>query len=225
VTLAAPDCLSQRASCSFVPAPDLPLVTDQSNALSIEEFAASIAASLATTAVPGEPTAPALPAEQLSFRERVQRRVGTAELLVFRVGGELFGVELVAVEEALDMPVIHRLPEMPPSMLGVFTLRGALVSVFAPQDTLGIPYQDAATVVVFCGGDRRVALAADDVDDVLSADLKMVRAAPGSAANDGALLGVVRRGQELVALLDAQSLVAAHRSLAAVVSDVVKETL
>ena len=199
-------------------------MTDQSNALSIEEFAASIAASLATTAAPAAPP-PTAAAERLSFRERVKRRVGTAELLVFRVGGELFAVELVAVEEALDMPVVHRLPEMPPSMLGVFTLRGALVSVFAPQETLGIPYQDAATVVVFCGGDRRVALAADDVDDVLSADLKTVRPAPGTAAKDGALLGVVRRGQELIALLDAHSLVAAHRSIAAVVSDVVKETL
>ena len=200
-------------------------MTDQSNTLSIEDFAASIAASLTATAAPAVSPPPAERLEALSFRERVQRRVGTADLLVFRVGRELFAVELVAVEEALDMPVVHRLPEMPKSMLGVFTLRGALVSVFAPEDALGIAYQDAATVVVFCGGDRRVALAADDVDDVLTANLKTVRAAPGAGLKDGALLGVVRRGDDLIALLDAQSLVAAHRNAAATVSDVVKETL
>ena len=200
-------------------------MSDQSNALSIEDFAASIAASLATAATPAEVAPSAAPTERLSLRERVRRRLGTADLLVFRVGRELFAVELVAVEEALDMPIVHRLPEMPPAMLGVFTLRGLLVSVFAPDDTLGVAYQDAATVVVFCGGDRRIALAADDVDDVLQADLTTVRDAPGSSTKDGAVLGVVRRGEDLIALLDAQSLLAAHRSVAAAVSDVVKETL
>jgi purine-binding chemotaxis protein CheW len=200
-------------------------VSDQPNALSIEDFAASIAASLATAAAPADVAPSVAPTERLSLRERVSRRVGTADMLVFRVGRELFAVELVAVEEALDMPIVHRLPEMPPAMLGVFTLRGLLVSVFSPEETLGVGYQDAATVVVFCGGDRRIALAADDVDDVLQADLTTVRNAPGSSTKDGALLGVVRRGEDLIALLDAPSLLAAHRSVAAAVSDVVKETL
>ena len=194
---------------------------ESSNALSIEEFAASIAASLAA-ARPAEP-APVPATDRLSFRERVRRRLGTADLLVFRIGRELFGVELISVEEALDMPVVHRLPEMPDAMLGVFTLRGALVSVFAPQTTLGIPYEDAATVVVFWGGDRRVALATDDVDDVLTVDLGTVRDCPGAGAKDGALLGVVRRGTELIALLDAATLAAAHRTLAAIVPDIAKE--
>ena len=193
--------------------------------MSIEDFAASIAASLAAAATPAEVAAPPVPAERLSLRERVSRRLGTADMLVFRVAGELFAVELVAVEEALDMPIVHRLPEMPPAMLGVFTLRGLLVSVFSPEETLGVAYQDAATVVVFCGGERRIALAADDVDDVLLADLTTVRDAPGSSTKDGALLGVVRRGADLIAVLDAQSLLAAHRSVAASVSDVVKETV
>ena len=97
--------------------------------MSIEDFAASIAASLTVNAL-------AMPVadgetdvgEALSFRERVRRRAGIAQLLVFRIARELFAVELITTEEALDMPTLHRLPEMPPSMLGVFTLRGALPS-------------------------------------------------------------------------------------------------
>lgn len=197
--------------------------TTAPDAPSIEAFAASIAASLAAAAAPVAAAPADAPSPRLSFRERVRRRVGTADLLVFRIGRELFAVELLAVEEALDMPVVHRLPEMPSAMLGVFTLRGALVSVFAPQATLGIPYEDCATVVVFCGGDRRIALAADDVDDVLSISLRDVRDAPGASAKESALLGVVHRQADLIALLDAQTVVAAHRTLAAVIPDVVKE--
>jgi purine-binding chemotaxis protein CheW len=190
---------------------------DQRPALTIEEFAESIAASLRTdvTPSPAEPATDTQPGETLSFRERVRRRTGNAALLVFRVGSELFAVELAAVEEALDMPEIHRLPEMPPQMLGVFTQRGNLVSVFSTGPALGVSFQEAATVVVFDGGERRVAIATDDVDDVLMVALSETRDAPGVNLNDGLLLGVVHRGPELIALLDADALVASHSNLTA----------
>jgi purine-binding chemotaxis protein CheW len=200
---------------------------EEAPVLSIEDFAASIAASLAASAQPAavlEHPADER-SEMLSFRERVQRRFGPAQLLIFRVAGELFAVELVTAEEALDMPQLHRLPEMTATMLGVFTLRGALVSVFAPHVMLGIACREAATVVVFCGGERRVAIATDDVDDVVTVDLKTVRDAPGADAKDGALLGIMHRGTDLIALLDAETLIAAHRPAIAVLAEPVEETV
>jgi purine-binding chemotaxis protein CheW len=195
--------------------------------LSIEDFAASIAASLAANAHAEGAAEQKLEPHELaacSFRERVRRRTGIAHLLVFRVGRELFGVELIAVEEALDMPTLHRLPEMPDSMLGVFTLRGAMVSVFAPHDVLGIPCESPVTAVVFCGGDRRIALATDDVDDVVTIDLRAVREAPGAHAADDALLGIVHRASDLVALLDAETLIAAHRTATVALPAAAEET-
>jgi purine-binding chemotaxis protein CheW len=193
-------------------------------ALSIEDFAASIEASLAANTKPA-PMPEVLPHSEQTFRERVARRTGTAQLLVFRVAGEYFGVELVQAEEALDMPPLHRLPAMPPSMLGVFTLRGALVSVFEPGVVLGINCKHADTVVVFCGGDRRVAIATDDVDDVVTVDLRTAREAPGSRAKDTTLLGIVHRESSLVALLDAATLVAAYRTTTAETSETVEESV
>jgi purine-binding chemotaxis protein CheW len=194
-------------------------------ALSIEDFAASIAASLAAA----QPAAAAEPEEvlevSLSFRDRVARRLGTAQLLVFRVARELFAVELITAEEALDMPVLHRLPEMPASMLGVFTLRGALVSVFEPHVVLGVNCLHAETAVVFCGGDRRVAIATDDVDDVVTVDLRTVRDAPGARAKDAALLGIVHNDSTFIALLDAEALIAAYRAATSATSEPVEETV
>ena len=191
--------------------------------ISIEDFAASIAASLAATATTASAETVEI-SEVLSFRERVRRRSGIAQLLVFRIAGELFAVELITAEEALDMPQLHRLPEMPRSMLGVFTLRGSLVSVFEPQTTLGIQCRQAATAVVFSGGARRVAIATDDVDDVVTVDLRTVREAPGARAKDDTLLGIVHRSSDLIALLDAEALVAAHRKATAALSEPVEET-
>jgi purine-binding chemotaxis protein CheW len=200
---------------------------DEGVALSIEDFAASIAASLATSAQPerGVDAAPAAhELTTLSFRERVRLRMGFAHLLIFRVGRELFGVELVTVEEALDMPTLHRLPEMPESMLGVFTLRDGLVSVFAPERSLGLPCDHPTTVVVFCGRDRRIAFATDDVDDVMTVDLRNVREAPGARTADSALLGIVHRQAELIALLDSETLIDAHRGTSVALPSAEEET-
>jgi len=199
---------------------------DEGSALSIEDFAASIAASLAANAqpAPAEHVAPA-PGTALSFRDRVRQRSGITQLLIFRIARELFAVELVTAEEALDMPALHRLPEMPPAMLGVFTLRGALVSVFEPQVALGIRCEKPATVVVFCGGERRVAIATDDVDDVVTIDLASVREAPGAHAKEGALLGIVHRDDDLIAVLDAHTLVATHSAATAVLDEPAEETV
>lgn len=202
---------------------------DEAQVLSIEDFAASIAASLAANAqaMPESESAIEAPVAALSFRERVTKRSGSAQLLVFRVANELFGVELVTAEEALDMPTLHRLPEMPPSMLGVFTLRGALVSVFEPQLMLGIGCRQAATAVVFCGGDRRVAIATDDVDDVITIDLRAVREAPGGVTRtrEGALLGIVHRDADLIALLDTAALIGLQGSAVGMMTEPTEESV
>ena len=202
---------------------------DEAPVLSIEDFAASIQASLAANTEPAAQDEPLAEGQtdHLSFRERVAGRSGTAQLLVFRVANELFAVELSTAEEALDMPTLHRLPEMPTGMLGVFTLRSALVSVFEPDAILGIRCRQAATAVVFCGGDRRIAIATDDVDDVVTIDLRMVRSAPGVATRmeEGPLLGIVHRESDLVALLDAEALIGAHQSVAGSIGEPTKETV
>jgi purine-binding chemotaxis protein CheW len=200
---------------------------EEAPVMSIEDFAASIAASLAATAqaAPAAENAGEGIREAPTFRDRVRLRSGIAQLLVFRIARELFAVELITAEEALDMPPLHRLPEMPASMLGVFTLRGALVSVFEPETVLGINCQRATTAVVFSGGERRVAIATDDVDDVVTVDLRTVREAPGTRTKNDALLGIVHRASDLIALLDADALVAAHRPAAALLPEPAEETV
>ena len=147
----------------------------------------------------------------LSFGDRVRAREGSVDLLVFRVGGELFATALTAVEEALELPQLSAIPEMTSSMLGVVTLRGRMLPTYSPARPLGIHLErhDAAALVIRAG-ERRIALAVDDVDDVFTLDLATLRAAPTAGAErDALLVGVARRGADLVAVLDAESLVSA----------------
>lgn len=132
-----------------------------------------------------------------------------AQMLLFRVGGELFALDLDASEEALEFPELERLAAMPASALGVFTLRDQLVSVFSPERALRVQREeDAGVVLVIHAGGRRIALALDDVEEVITVDLSDVtRPSPRDAA-DGVLVGIARHGDSLVGVVDVEALAA-----------------
>ena len=143
------------------------------------------------------------------LRERARGRTGLVELLMFRVGNERFAVELLCVEEAIDLVEPHHVPEMPPAMLGVITVRDTLTPVFTPDDALGVSAESKGAALIFRSNRGRFALAIDDVDDVMTLDLAQLRDAPGIDGNDALVLGVARNGNGIVALVDAEALIAA----------------
>lgn len=136
-------------------------------------------------------------------------RDGAHRLLVFRIGREFFGVELSGVHEVVDTPVLNRVPEMPPTMLGVVSVRGELITVYDPTPLLtpGGANGLAGAALLFTHGDRRIALAVDDVMDAISIDDGMLRAANGLDAGDRLVRGLVRRGPDLIVVLDVEVLV------------------
>ena len=160
---------------------------------------------------PPAPLAPSAPLDdqppRRTLREAIAAREGHSDTLVFRVGRERFAIDLGAVEEAIELPSVHHLPEMPDHLLGVFELRQRLVPIYSPERVLRVALTEtAAAVLVLRSRDKRLGLAVDDVDDVLTIDGAAVRRAPIPDNEDNVLLGVIRRGADLLALVDAESL-------------------
>ena len=146
----------------------------------------------------------------LLFTERVRARLGAVELLLFRIGAEHFAADLGAVEEAVERGEVHAVPQAPPHMLGVFELRGRLLNVYSPEQLLGVTLRESVfTLLVVRAGDRRIALAIDDVEDVLVLELDTLRDVPAGVDPDNVLLGVAWRGRDIVSLLDLEALLAA----------------
>ena len=165
------------------------------------------ASPLAARSHEGSPEIAAEPADERPFSTRVRERAGRAELLVFRVGRERFALELATVEEAVESPLLRSVPDAPAGMVGVFPLRGRLVPTFAPERTLGVDREGhEPSVLVIRTAAGRFALAVDEVDDVLDADLSAARAAPGTDDADGVLLAVIWRDRDLIGILDGDAL-------------------
>jgi purine-binding chemotaxis protein CheW len=136
-------------------------------------------------------------------------RDGYARLLVFRVGVERFAVALASVMEVIDLPTLQPMPDAPPALLGVATIHDALVMVYDPRAMLNVGggvAGAAGAALVFSHRGRCVALAIDDVFDAITVEENELRAVPGVGVDDGVLLGVIRRGADLMAVLDAPAL-------------------
>ena len=133
----------------------------------------------------------------------------SARMLVFRLGAERFALPLGAVDEVVEMPDIQPLPDAPDAVLGIAALRGELVSIFDPRPLLRAGDGSYGAILLFSNGKRRVGMAIDDVFDPILIEADAVRSAPGMDAADGLLQGVVRRGAELIGVLDVDALLRA----------------
>jgi chemotaxis signal transduction protein len=134
-----------------------------------------------------------------------------ADLLMFRVGRELFATDLRAVEEAIDLTTVEQVSATSAPVQSVFTLRGSLVPLFSPAHALGVTPTEAATALIVRDGAGRIAIVADDVEDVLTVREGELRPVPAHVHDAGVLRGVVRRGADLVAIVDLDALIAACR--------------
>ena len=137
------------------------------------------------------------------------RSDGATRMLVFRVGSERFALPLAAVNEVVDMPAIQQLPDASTNILGIATLRGELVSIYDPRPLLHAGGDSNGLVLLFAADNRRIGLAIDDVYDPMLIEAEELRSAPGVDAADGLLLGVVRRGTDLIGVLDEDALMRA----------------
>src|SRR6185436_18171157 len=90
-------------------------------------------------------------------------RDGASRLLVFRLGTELFGVDLAAVEQVVDAPESKPIPDSPVSVRGLTSLQGELVTLYDLQHLLNVRPRAIHAALVFRRGDRRLAVAVEDV--------------------------------------------------------------
>lgn len=164
--------------------------------------------------IPSAPTQTPAPDVAPRFRERARQRSGTVELLVFAVAAERFAVELLAVEEVIEAPVVQPVPEAPPGLLGVFALRDRLLALYSTTRVLGAVAEKGGVALVLRSGTRHIGLSVDDAEDVMEVDLRDLRDPPSGTNEDEIVVGLLWRDRTLVTVLDARALAAsyAHRA-------------
>jgi purine-binding chemotaxis protein CheW len=142
--------------------------------------------------------------DALDFRALLARGEG-AQVVAFRLGGELHGCDIRLVEEVVTKRQVHPLPDVPAHILGVLLLRGEMVPVMdvAPALGLSLAERKASAILVVGIGEARVGVAAEAVHEVLEVPADAIRPAPHTGGDrDAYVVGVARLQAGLVTLID-----------------------
>lgn len=114
----------------------------------------------------------------------------TSQYLSFMLGAEVYGIDILRVQEIRGWEKTTKLPGVPSYVKGVINMRGAVVPIIDMRERFGInnaPTYDDTTVVIITKFlveesnrtiDKTVGLVVDGVSDVEDIDSETIQIAP-----------------------------------------------
>ena len=138
-------------------------------------------------------------------------REETREVLVFVLGKEEYGVDILKVQEIRGYEKVTPIPSAPDYLKGVVNLRGVIVPVIDMRVKFRMPdvrYDSFTVVVILRIGGRVIGLVVDGVSDVVGFAESEVKPAPqlGSLVDGSFLDGVATQDERMVLLVDIEKL-------------------
>lgn len=138
-------------------------------------------------------------------------REETREVLVFVLGSEEYGVDILKVQEIRGYEKVTPIPSAPDYLKGVMNLRGVIVPVIDMRVKFRmaeVRYDSFTVVVILRFGGRVIGLVVDGVSDVVHFAESDVRPAPqlGSLVDGSFIAGLATQGERMVLLLDIEKL-------------------
>jgi purine-binding chemotaxis protein CheW len=134
-----------------------------------------------------------------------------SQFLTFQLGEELYGVDILRVQEIKGYTAVTKIPNTPSHIKGVLNLRGTIVPIVELRTKFGMPtieYTMFTVIVVVVVKEKIMGLVVDAVSDVLNIDKKDIQPPPqfGAKVDVSFLNGIGKSGEKLIALLDMDKL-------------------
>jgi len=143
---------------------------------------------------------------------------GLADFISFAIGGDQYGVDIIAVREIKGWSSVTQLPNQPDYMRGVLNLRGVMVPIVDLRCRFGQGLTDATAmhvVIVVHVGIKTVGLLADRVLDIVAVDASQIQPVPQVSRSMRAdfLSGLVTIEATMIALIDLSHLLSEHNEI------------
>ena len=133
------------------------------------------------------------------------------ECLSFRLGGEEYGIDILAVREIREYEKPTRIASAPAFILGVINLRGVIVPIVDLRIKFGVAqaiYDGSTVVIILNVANRVLGIVVDSVSDVLPLKQEEIRPAPefSSAIDASYVRGLASLPGGLLILVDIELL-------------------
>jgi len=131
--------------------------------------------------------------------------------VTFRLADEIYGINVMQVQEVLRVSEIAPVPGAPHYVLGIINLRGNVVTVIDTRIRLGLTttdVTDSTRIVIIEGAKHVVGILVDCVAEVVDLPMSEVESAPNVGNDESAkyIQGVASREGELLILVDLNKL-------------------
>jgi purine-binding chemotaxis protein CheW len=146
----------------------------------------------------------------------------TMQYLTFKLGEEIFAVDVAKAREILDFTPVTRVPQTPKFMLGVINLRGRVVPVIDMRLKFGLPAAgqtvDTCIIVMEIDIDGELAVVgalADSVQEVLELESDQIEPPPriGTRLKTEFIRGMGNLGEHFIIILDIDQVFSAEEIL------------
>ncbi|MBQ3683027.1 chemotaxis protein CheW [Succinimonas sp.] len=134
--------------------------------------------------------------------------------VTFHLDKEVYGINVMQVQEVLRYSEIAPVPGSPDYVLGIINLRGNVVTVIDTRMRFGIePMEvtDSSRIVIIEAGGQVVGILVDSVAEVVDLSVDDIDPAPNIGTEESAqfIKGVANLGQELLIIIDLNKLLTA----------------
>ena len=146
-------------------------------------------------------------------------QAASMQLVSFKLGNELYGIEITKIREIILVGEITQVPETPHYIKGLINLRSSVIPVICLRSRFSLPEGELgedSRIMVLNVGDRTIGIVVDSVNEVLRVSQEQVSPAPPTVASQGNdyMTGLVRLDDQLLILLDVDRLFGAEEGAA-----------
>ena len=134
--------------------------------------------------------------------------------VTFRLADEIYGINVMQVQEVLRMTEIAPVPGAPGCVLGIINLRGNVVTVVDARELFGLPRNentDQTRIMIVEINKLIVGLLVDSVAEVVNIQNSDIDSAPSIGNEDSSryIQGVYSKSGEILILVDLNRLMTA----------------
>ena len=139
--------------------------------------------------------------------------MGMKQIVIFRLGKEEYGIDIVKVVEIVLHQEIRKVPDAPRYIEGIVNLRGDIHPVYNLRTRFNMTDKVAdenTKIIVIRTVERNVGFIVDNVSEILSISDEDIQSAPSivnTTADDKYIQGIAKQDNRLIVLLDIDKLV------------------
>jgi len=143
----------------------------------------------------------------MQFDEEDEELLNETQLVIFKLGDEEYGVNIIEVKEIIRMTTINKVPQVPQFVEGIIGLRGEILPILDLREKFGLFKKEktkATRILVINLENTTIGGIVDEVTEVLRIQNSAIKPPPPviKGINSDYLLGIGQINDRIIILLD-----------------------